>query len=69
GRAYHVADDAPVTAFDLHRLNGVAPPADAARRTVDNPWEGIMDTTKIREELGFRPLYPSVWVARDAGAL
>jgi hypothetical protein len=34
-----------------------------------DPWHGIVDTTRIRLELGFRPYHPSVWSARDAGAL
>ncbi|HEX3733330.1 MAG TPA: NAD-dependent epimerase/dehydratase family protein [Mycobacteriales bacterium] len=69
GRTYNAADDAPITAFDLHRLAGVEQPVGAADRTVDNPWDGIVDTARIRSELGFRPLYPSAWTARDAGVL
>ena len=34
-----------------------------------DPWHGVVSTVRIRDELGFRPLYPSVWAARDAGAL
>jgi dihydroflavonol-4-reductase len=51
----------------LHALNGVPFPD----RPTDNPdlWHGIVDTSRIRQELGFRPWYPSVWSARDAGAL
>ncbi|MFC5665143.1 NAD-dependent epimerase/dehydratase family protein [Kitasatospora misakiensis] len=79
GRSYNVADDAPVTAWDLHELNGAprpaawtaapgaAPSADPAGAA--NPWEGQVSTAAIRRELGWRPLYPSVWTARDAGAL
>jgi nucleoside-diphosphate-sugar epimerase len=67
GRIYHAADEAPVTAVELHALNGVPFPD----RPTDNPdlWHGIVDTSRIRQELGFRPWYPSVWSARDAGAL
>jgi hypothetical protein len=36
---------------------------------LDDPWFGIVSTRRIRTELGFRPLYPTVWTARDAGAL
>ena len=69
GRTYNAADDAPVTAWELHRLNGVPVPDGAAARQLADPWEGIVDTTRIRTELGFRPLYPTVYAARDAGAL
>ncbi|MGX1269867.1 NAD-dependent epimerase/dehydratase family protein [Streptomyces phaeoluteigriseus] len=69
GRIYNVADDAPVTALELHRLNGVEVPAGLHERTDPDPWFGIMSTERIRRELGYRPLYPTVWSARDAGAL
>jgi hypothetical protein len=36
---------------------------------VADPWEGVTDTSRIRAEPGFRPLFPSVWTALDAGAL
>lgn len=69
GRIYNIADDAPVTALDLHQLNGVGLPAGMADRTDPDPWSGITSTRRIRRELGYRPLYPTVWAARDAGAL
>jgi nucleoside-diphosphate-sugar epimerase len=68
GEIFNVADDAPVTALELLGLNGEAAAEDAASRTLDDPWEGIADTAKIRRELGFRPVYPTVYTARDAGA-
>lgn len=67
GRIYNAADESPVTAVELHALNGVPFP-DSPTGQVD-PWHGIVDTTRIRQELGFRPYHPSVWSARDAGAL
>ena len=69
GRIYNIADDAPATAVELHWLNGVEVPADMAGRPLEDPWEGVVSTLRIRDELGYRPLYPSVWNARDAGAL
>ncbi|WEO97529.1 NAD(P)-dependent oxidoreductase [Streptomyces sp. FXJ1.172] len=69
GPVHNIADDAPVTAVDLHQLNDVELPAGMDSRTDPDPWLGIMSTQKIRRDLGFRPLYPSVWTARDAGAL
>ena len=69
GRIFNIADDAPVSAAELHVLNGEALAADAADRPLDDPWSGIVDTTAARRELGWRPIYPSVYTARDAGAL
>ena len=48
-------------------LNGVPFPDSPAGDA--DLWHGVVDTTRIRQELGFRPWYPSVWSARDAGAL
>jgi nucleoside-diphosphate-sugar epimerase len=67
GRIYNAADEAPVTAVELHALNGVPFPDRPAGEA--DLWHGIVDTTRIRQELGFRPWYPSVWSARDASAL
>jgi|SRR5215218_7806278 nucleoside-diphosphate-sugar epimerase len=69
GETFNVADDAPVSAYELLRLNGEPVPADASARPLDDPWEGIVDTAKSRDLLGLRPIYPSVYAARDAGAL
>ncbi|HEY8208713.1 MAG TPA: NAD(P)-dependent oxidoreductase [Myxococcaceae bacterium] len=68
-RIFNVADDAPLTAHELHVLNGRPVPPEAAARTLADPWEGIMDTSLVREKLGFRPLYPTVYTAQDAGSL
>ncbi|WUD76463.1 NAD(P)-dependent oxidoreductase [Streptomyces sp. NBC_00510] len=69
GRAYNIADDAPVSAVELHWVNGAEVPGGMAERASDDPWDGVVSNLRIREELGFRPQYPSVWTARDAGAL
>jgi nucleoside-diphosphate-sugar epimerase len=69
GATFNIADDAPVTAFELMRLAGEPIDGDAAERPLDDPWEGIVDTERMRRELGVRPIYPSVHAARDAGAL
>lgn len=69
GGTFNVADDAPVTTVEVLELNGEPMPADAASRELDDPWEGIVDTKRARAELGVRPIYPSIYVARDAGAL
>ena len=67
GRVYNAADESPVTAVELHALNGVPFPHRPEGEA--DLWHAIVDTTRIRRELGFRPWYPSVWSARDAGAL
>ncbi|MFF4355689.1 NAD-dependent epimerase/dehydratase family protein [Streptomyces sp. NPDC001604] len=69
GRIYNIADDTPVTAVELHQLNGVEVPAELCTRTDPDPWLAITSTERIRRELGYRPLYPSVYAAREAGAL
>jgi nucleoside-diphosphate-sugar epimerase len=69
GGTYNVADDAPVTALELLRLGGEPIAPDAATRPLDDPWDGIVETTRIRRDLGFRPIYPTVYTAADAGAL
>ncbi|MCQ4209372.1 NAD(P)-dependent oxidoreductase [Streptomyces longispororuber] len=66
---YNIADDAPVTTVDLFQLNGVPVPREAYDKDAADPWHSVMSTTRIRHELGYRPLFPSVWTARDAGAL
>jgi nucleoside-diphosphate-sugar epimerase len=69
GRAYNIADDVPVTAVELHQLNGVEVPAELYERTDPDPFFQLTSTDRIRRELGYRPLYPSVYAAREAGAL
>lgn len=69
GRIYNVADDAPVTTAELHELNGEPLPERLSGLPLDDPWEGIVNTGRARSELLFRPIYPSVYTARDAGTL
>jgi nucleoside-diphosphate-sugar epimerase len=69
GRVYNIADDAVVTAVELHQLNGVEVPEELYTRGDPDPWLVIMSTERIRRELGYRPLFPSVYAAREAGAL
>ncbi|MET8628119.1 NAD(P)-dependent oxidoreductase [Kitasatospora sp. NPDC004669] len=68
GRTYNVSDDAPLTAWDLHALNGRAHPGGSQQVEFD-PWEGQVSTAAARRDLGWRPLYPSAWAAAEAGAL
>ncbi|MGW2710816.1 NAD-dependent epimerase/dehydratase family protein [Streptomyces sp. NPDC001356] len=66
GRVYNIADDAPVTVLEIHQLLGAEPPADGPD---SDPWYGIASTDRVRRELGYRPHFPTLWAARDAGAL
>ncbi|WP_167161950.1 MULTISPECIES: NAD-dependent epimerase/dehydratase family protein [Streptomyces] len=66
---YNIADDAPVTTVDLFQFHGLAVPPQVYEKETPDPWNGVMSTTRIRHELGYRPLVPSLWAARDAGVL
>ncbi|MFL6160880.1 MAG: NAD-dependent epimerase/dehydratase family protein [Jatrophihabitantaceae bacterium] len=77
GEIFNVGDDAPVTTYELQRLDGSSEPspsspsssASTASTALDDPWESIIDSSKIRRLLGFRPIFPSMYSAADAGAL
>jgi nucleoside-diphosphate-sugar epimerase len=66
---YNIADDAPVTTVDLFQLNAVPVPPEVYETGDADSWHGVMSTDRIRRELGYRPVFPSVWAARDAGVL
>ncbi len=59
----------PITADELHLLNREAISPELAAKPLDDPWERIVDTSRARADLGFRLIYPTVYTARDAGAL
>jgi nucleoside-diphosphate-sugar epimerase len=69
GRTFNVADDAPVTAAEVLWLNGLEPAADGLSRTPGDPFLATVRTERIRRELGWRPVFPTVYTARDAGAM
>jgi nucleoside-diphosphate-sugar epimerase len=65
GRIFNVADDAALTAWELCALAGLpVPDGDGPA----DPWEGLVDTRRIRAELGYRPVYPTAYPAYAAGA-
>ncbi|MFJ4711799.1 NAD-dependent epimerase/dehydratase family protein [Streptomyces sp. NPDC088785] len=66
---YNIADDAPLTTVDILLFAGAEVPEAVYGKEAADPWHGVLSTARIRHELGYRPLYPSVWAARDAGAL
>jgi nucleoside-diphosphate-sugar epimerase len=67
GTVYNIADDAPITLLELARLARQEDPSPERFALPFDPWEGLMDTRRAREDLGFRPLYPSPYSALDAG--
>jgi nucleoside-diphosphate-sugar epimerase len=70
GEIFNVVDDAPISLYELVDSFGLA--ADTFQPEegpLANPFEGIMDATKLRKRTGFRPLVPSYYVARDMDTL
>ncbi len=69
GTLYNVADDEPVSTADILQLAGQAVTDEARQLVPEDPWEGIVDTARIRHELGFQPIYSSMKAAQEAGVL
>lgn len=70
GEIFNVVDDAPITLYELADAVGKAADAfDLAEGPLSDPFEGILDTSKLRNQTGFRPLVPSYYVARDLDIL
>ena len=70
GEIFNVCDDAPVTLYELADSVGkVADAFDPAEGPLADPFEGILDVSKLRSRTGFRPLVPSYYVARDLDIL
>lgn len=69
GETFNIVDDAPITLYELAESEGKVKEifGDAAG-PLNDPFEGIMDATKIRK-IGFRPMVPSFYVARDLDIL
>lgn len=70
GEIFNVADDAPITMYELADSCGKAAEIfDFAATPLNDPFAGIMDVSKLRSKTGFRPLVPSYYVARDLDIL
>lgn len=69
GEAFNIADDSPVTLSEVLRFAGRPVPAELADQPLEDPWFGVVDTRKARRYLGFRPFYPTLHQAVDAGAI
>ncbi|WP_400246196.1 NAD-dependent epimerase/dehydratase family protein [Niallia sp. JL1B1071] len=68
GRIYNVADDAPISVAELLQLYNSEISSEGQQQEY-NPWDMVVDTMRIREELHYRPIFPSFYTARDAGAI
>jgi nucleoside-diphosphate-sugar epimerase len=70
GETFNVADDAPMSWYELARFSGrEADACESPAGPLENPFEGVMDVSKLRARTGFRPLVPSFYVARDLDLL
>lgn len=70
GEIFNVADDAPITLYELANSVGkAAETSDNAEGPLNDPFQGVQDISKLRSKTGFRPLVPSYFVARDLGIL
>ncbi len=70
GEIFNLVDDAPITLYELADAFGQAANTfDPAEGPLTDPFEGIMDISKLRKTTGFRPLVPSYYVARDLDIL
>lgn len=70
GEIFNVADDAPISLYELADSFGrAADTFEAAEGPLTNPFDGVMDISKLRSRTGFRPLVPSYYVARDLDIL
>jgi nucleoside-diphosphate-sugar epimerase len=66
---YNVADDAPISISELRSFYKQPEPSGVDEPPLLHPWEGIVNTLRIRDKLGYRPLYPTFYAAREAGIL
>ncbi|MFC0396365.1 hypothetical protein [Paenibacillus mendelii] len=69
GQIFNVADDEPVTAAEIMKIYNEPITEDFESRPIDPSWLQLLDTQKIREQLGFKPIYPALRNVVDAGAL
>lgn len=70
GEIFNLADDAPITLYELADFLGQAAAIfDTEEGPLVDPFEGIMNISKLRNMTGFRPLVPSFYVARSLDIL
>ncbi|MEZ2334758.1 NAD-dependent epimerase/dehydratase family protein [Mucilaginibacter sp. RCC_168] len=69
GEIFNIVDDAPITLYELAESVGKAKEIfDHVEGPLDDPFDGIINSEKLRK-IGFRPLVPSFYVARDLDIL
>lgn len=70
GEIFNVADDAPITLYELaHSVGQVDGTFNDDEGPLNDPFQGVQDISKLRSKTGFRPLVPSYFVARDLDIL
>lgn len=69
GEVFNIADDSAATLAEIYRYVGRELTPEMAERAVTEPWSGIVENGKARRVLGWRPLYPTMWQAVDAGTM
>lgn len=70
GEIFNVADDAPISLYELVDSFGLAADTfEPEEGPLDKRFETIMDISKLRSKTGFRPLVPSYYVARNLDIL
>jgi nucleoside-diphosphate-sugar epimerase len=69
GRIYNAADDEPVAVGEIMKLHGEPAEEGAAERALDPAWLQLVDTGNIKRELGFAPIFPTLYAAAAASAL
>ena len=71
GRIYNVADLEPMPIAEILKLHGIelTETEETSNQPITNQWEGIVDTSRIQKELGFRPIFPNLKAAVAANAL
>jgi nucleoside-diphosphate-sugar epimerase len=70
GEIFNIADDSAVTYAELLAYLG-EPLTDEIKATPQSgdPWFGVVGNGKARRVLGYRPIYPTMYQAVDAGTM
>lgn len=70
GEIFNIVDDAPITLYELaDSFEMAAEIFESGEGPLNDPFEGILDVSKLRKMTGFRPLVPSYYVAREMDIL
>ncbi|NUP51813.1 MAG: NAD(P)-dependent oxidoreductase [Catenulispora sp.] len=69
GEVFNIADDSAVTLAEIYGYMGRELTPEMNARAVTDPWFGMVDNAKARRVLGYRPLFPTMRQALDAGAM